>query len=147
GFGIAVGLALLSVSRNRVIGALSRGWMEATRALPMLLILYFLFLYLPYINFRIPIFWILAIGMVIPIAALMGIILRSCLLATPSGQVDAGLAVGLTRRRTMRLIVMPQALTSAMPALISQMIYLFKSSTLGYVLSYGELLFQTRILA
>jgi glutamate transport system permease protein len=63
------------------------------------------------------------------------------------GQLEAGLSIGLTRGRAMRLIVLPQAARRVLPSLVSQSAGLLKDTSLGYVVSYAELLYSGKVLA
>lgn len=65
-------------------------------------------------------------------------ILRSGIRALPSGQEEAAKALGLSRRQTMFRILLPQAVASMLPALISQMVIALKDSALGYLIGYVE---------
>jgi glutamate transport system permease protein len=58
----------------------------------------------------------------------------------PGGQREAGLSVGLTEGQTLRAILLPQALTAMLPALVGQLVVVLKDSALGYVITYEELL-------
>jgi glutamate transport system permease protein len=58
----------------------------------------------------------------------------------PAGQREAGLSVGLTEGQTLRTILLPQALTAMLPALVGQLVVVLKDSALGYVITYEELL-------
>lgn len=65
-------------------------------------------------------------------------ILRSGIRALPAGQEEAAIALGLSRRQTMFKILLPQAVASMLPALISQMVIALKDSALGYLIGYVE---------
>ncbi|MGP5660572.1 amino acid ABC transporter permease [Corynebacterium falsenii] len=65
-------------------------------------------------------------------------ILRSGIKSLPSGQEEAALALGLSRSQTMFRILLPQAVASMLPALISQMVIALKDSALGYLIGYVE---------
>lgn len=139
-------LALLRMSSSRIVRGIVTAYVEVTRSLPTLLVLYFTVLFLPYWGLRIPVYWQLVIALVITNAALISELLRASLLSVPKGQTEATLSLGLTRPRALQLIVLPQAFRAASPALIAQLVYLLKGTTLGYVISYEELLFNSRVI-
>ena len=56
-----------------------------------------------------------------------------------AGQVEAARAVGLTGAQTMRVVVLPQALRNMVPALVTQMIVLFKDTSLASIIGYVDL--------
>ncbi|HJQ92553.1 MAG TPA: amino acid ABC transporter permease [Acidimicrobiia bacterium] len=76
-------------------------------------------------------------------AAYIAEVVRGGLQAVPHGQVEAAQAVGLAPWKTMRLIVLPQALRATIPAMVGQFISLFKDTTLVAVLGITELLEAT----
>lgn len=65
-------------------------------------------------------------------------ILRSGIQALPKGQSEAAYALGLSRSHTLIYILLPQAVASMLPALISQMVIALKDSALGYLIGYVE---------
>lgn len=67
-------------------------------------------------------------------------LLRSGVGGLPSGQSEAGLAIGLTRSQTLRSILLPQAITAMLPALVSQLVVILKDTALGAIITYPELL-------
>jgi polar amino acid transport system permease protein len=72
---------------------------------------------------------------------------RAGILAIPSGQTHAALALGLTRAQSMRRIVLPQAVTIMLPLIASQFIVLFKESALVSMISLEELMWHGQSLA
>ncbi len=64
---------------------------------------------------------------------------RAGILAISRGQSEAAYALGLRPGRTMRLVILPQALRVIMPPLISQYLNLTKNTTLGIAISYLDL--------
>jgi general L-amino acid transport system permease protein len=78
-------------------------------------------------------------------AAYIAEVVRGGLQAVPGGQVEAAQAVGLAPWKTMRLIVLPQALRATIPAMVGQFISLFKDTTLVAILGVTELLDATFI--
>ena len=65
-------------------------------------------------------------------------ILRAGITSLPSGQLEAANSLGLRKSQTMRLVLLPQAVTAMLPALISQMVIALKDSALGYAIGYVE---------
>jgi glutamate transport system permease protein len=73
-------------------------------------------------------------------------IFRAGVRALPRGQTEAAYAVGLAYWPAMRLVVLPQAIRQTTPSLVSQLVRLLKDSTLGYVVSFLELLNSAKVL-
>ncbi|TWS20176.1 amino acid ABC transporter permease [Tsukamurella asaccharolytica] len=69
-------------------------------------------------------------------------IIRSGINSLPRGQGEAASALGLRKSQTMRIILLPQAITAMLPALISQMVVALKDSALGYIIGYTEIVRQ-----
>jgi len=57
----------------------------------------------------------------------------------PHGQYEASRALGMSYLKTLRLVVLPQALFNSLPSLVSQLVSIIKDSTLGYVINVPEL--------
>jgi len=143
---LGTALALLRLSRRRGVRGGAAAYVEVTRSLPTLLVLYFTILILPYYGIRLPVYWQLVLALTITNAAMIAEVLRASLLSIPKGQMEASLSLGLTRPRACWYIVLPQAFRAAMPALVSQVIYLLKGTVLGYVISYEELLYSAKMI-
>ncbi|MBT0772301.1 amino acid ABC transporter permease [Kineosporia sp. J2-2] len=139
-------LALARLSRSPLLSKPATLYVEVLRAIPLLLLIYAFLLGLPSTGIRIPLFWQLVIPITLTNAAVLAEIFRAGVRALPKGQSEAAFALGLGYWPTMRLVVLPQAVRLSAPALISQIIRLLKDSTLGYVVSYLELLASARVL-
>jgi general L-amino acid transport system permease protein len=87
----------------------------------------------------IPEFAALLIGLVIYTAAFIAETVRGGILAVARSQSEAAYALGLSRRRTMRLVVIPQALRVIIPPLTSHYLNLTKNSSLGVGIGYPDL--------
>jgi general L-amino acid transport system permease protein len=87
----------------------------------------------------IPEFTALLIALTTYTAAFIAEVVRAGVLAVPKGQTEAAMALGLPRRRTLRLIVVPQALRVIIPPLTNQYLNLTKNSTLAAAIGYPDL--------
>ena len=139
---IAVGavLAVGRLSRRAWVARPAGAWVELFRGLPLLLLIFFLFLALPAVGVTISVFWALVAGLTLYNSAVLGEIFRAGILSLPKGQTEAAYAIGLRRGQTLRLILVPQAVRRMLPALISQLVTLLKDTSLGFVIGYAELL-------
>jgi general L-amino acid transport system permease protein len=86
-----------------------------------------------------PEFTALLMGLVIYTGAFIAEIVRSGILAVGRGQREAALALGLSERQALRLVVLPQALRVIVPPLTSQYLNLTKNSTLAVAIGYPDL--------
>ena len=139
-------LALMRLSRHRWLRTAAAAYVEVTRSLPTLLVLYFTILVLPFYGLRLPIYGQLVLALTITNASMISEVLRASMLSIPAGQLEASLSLGLTRPRAFWYIILPQGFRAAMPALVAQLVYLLKGTTLGYVISYEELLYSAKLI-
>jgi glutamate transport system permease protein len=139
---MAVG-ALLAVGRLSHRAWLARpagAWVELFRGVPLLLLIYFVFLGLPAVGVTVSSFWALVLGLTLYNGAVIGEIFRAGILSLPKGQTEAAYAIGLRRVQALRLVLLPQAVRLMLPALVSQLVTLLKDTSLGFVIGYTELL-------
>jgi len=135
-------LALLRLSLSRPLRHVATAYVELFRSIPLLLLIYAFLLGLPRYGFNLPIFWKLVIPIAMVNAAVLAEIFRAGVRGLDRGQAEAAAAVGLRYWQSMRLIVLPQAVRLVLPTLVAQLVSLLKDSTLGYVVSYPELMKQ-----
>jgi glutamate transport system permease protein len=136
-------LGLGRLAETRVIRYVAGVIVEFFRSVPVLLMM--IFAYQGYsISDLVPPelipFAAVVTGLTFYNGAVVAELLRSGVGSLPSGQREAGLALGLTPGRTLRMILAPQAVTAMMPALVSQLVVVLKDSALGYIVTYEELL-------
>lgn len=135
-------MALLRLSRNRVVRYLATAYIELFRSIPLLLLIYAFLLALPPHGINLPIFWKLVVPISMVNVAVLAEVFRAGIRALDRGQSEAASAIGLTYWQSMRIVVLPQAIRLVVPALVAQLVSLLKDSTLGYVVSYPELMKQ-----
>lgn len=150
-------LALGRMSFNRVLSWICTVLIEFLRAVPvlmMMLFVYYLTIFVPFITNLFPgplvelkpLVAVVA-GLTLYNASVIAELLRSGVGSLPRGQTEAGLGIGLSIGQTRRLILLPQAVTAMLPALVSQLVVIVKDSALGYIISYPELLRSSQTLA
>jgi glutamate transport system permease protein len=154
---LGLGLALGRMSFNRPLSWLCTVLIEFFRAVPvlmMMLFVYFLTIFVPFFSdlFPGPLVQLkplvaVVAGLTFYNAAVIAELLRSGVGSLPRGQTEAGLGIGLSIGQTRRLILLPQAITAMLPALVSQLVVIVKDSALGYIISYPELLRSSQTLA
>jgi len=80
------------------------------------------------------------IGLVLYNGSVLAEVFRAGILAVPKGQTEAAMALGLRKTQLMTLILLPQAITSMLPAVVSQLVVIVKDTALGGILvGYVEL--------
>jgi glutamate transport system permease protein len=140
-------LALGRLTRNPPVRWAAGAYVEFFRALPLILLMYFCALALPKYGIHLSPFQGVVLALTVYNGAVLGEIFRAGILSLDRGQREAGLAIGLSDAQTMRIIVLPQAVRRLLPSLISQSVGLLKDTSLGFIVSYTELLYSGRILA
>ncbi|MBD0707744.1 MULTISPECIES: amino acid ABC transporter permease [unclassified Streptomyces] len=84
-------------------------------------------------------------GLVLYNASVIAEIVRAGVLTLPRGQQDAAVALGMRKGQTMLSVLLPQAVTVMLPALVSQIVVIVKDTALGgALLGFAELLSQNR---
>ncbi|MCX7366174.1 MAG: amino acid ABC transporter permease [Alphaproteobacteria bacterium] len=136
-------LALGRRSRLPLIRFASVVFIEFWRGVPIITVIFLASLLLPLImptGFDVDRLARAVIGLAFVIAAYMAEAVRGGLQALPEGQTEAAQALGLGYWRIQRLIVLPQALRIALPAMTNEFIALFKNTTLVLIVSIFDLL-------
>ena len=137
-------LALLRLSRAAPVRWLATVWVEFFRGVPLLLLIFFSFFALPKYGIDITPFRALVLALALYNGAQLGEIFRAGILSLDRGQSEAAYAVGLGYWQAMRFVVVPQAARRMVPAIVSQLVTLLKDTSLGFVITYEELLRRSR---
>jgi glutamate transport system permease protein len=118
---------------------------EFFRAVPVLIMMIFAyFLYADYDVFPSKHLALAGVitGLTLYNGAVIAEIVRAGINALPRGQSEAASALGLSWGQTMRSILLPQAVTSMLPVLISQMVVVLKDTAIGYQITFLEMVRQ-----
>ena len=136
--GIFIGLARLS---NRVwLRVPATLYVEFFRGVPLVMVIFWIWFIIPILlKTKIPEFGVALTAFVIFEAAYLAEIVRAGVQSVPRGQVEAATAVGLSSSRTMRHVVLPQALKNMIPSLVTQFIVLFKDTSLASIIGFMDL--------
>ncbi|NUP00964.1 MAG: amino acid ABC transporter permease [Nonomuraea sp.] len=138
-FGAVFGLARLSDHAWVRIPAATV--VEVFRAIPLLLLIFFIFYLAPSIagggDYA---FIALVFGLMLYNGSVLAEIVRAGVHAIPKGQAEAAYAVGMRKNQVLRMVLLPQAVTTMMPAIVSQLVVLLKDTALGYIIAYADLL-------
>lgn len=143
-FPLGVALALGRRSTLPAVRAVCVGYIELIRGTPLIALLFMGWLLLPFflpVGFPIPSRpWRALIIFVLFTAAYVAEIVRGGLQGVPKGQYEASMALGLSPWKQTRLVVLPQALRSVIPAMVGQFISLYKDTSLVLVIGLLDLL-------
>ena len=86
------------------------------------------------------------LGLTLYYSTVFAEVVRSGIRSLPKGQSEAALAIGLTEPRSMRLVILPQALRRSLPNIFTQAASLLKDTSLGVFVTYSELLSRAKII-
>jgi polar amino acid transport system substrate-binding protein len=142
-----LGIALGRIHGPRWLATLLGVYVEAIRGTPLMLQLFVLFYVLPELGILLSP-WVAGIaGLAINYSAYEAEIYRAGLQAVPRGQMEAGLALGMSRGMAIRRVVVPQAVRIVIPPVTSDFIALFKDTSVCSVLTLTELTKRYSILS
>lgn len=142
---------LLAVGRRSempIISALSAGYIELVRGVPLITVLFvatFVFPLLMPEGVSVDAFWRVAVAIVLFQAAYMAETVRGGLQAVPKGQTSAALSLGLTKRQVYCSVLLPQALVAVIPAFVNSLLSCFMDTSLVTVVSMYDLLGSLRL--
>lgn len=134
-------LGIGRLSDHRVVRAVSGTFVEFFRAVPVLILMIFMYqFFAEYEVFQSEYLALAAVvvGLTLYNGSVIAEIVRSGINSLPKGQSEAAAAVGMRKGQIMRTILLPQAVTAMLPAIVSQMVVALKDSALGYLLNYVE---------
>ena len=145
---LSLGLVLLAgrLARPRIVRWPRIAVIEFLRGTPTLLLIYVCFLVLPAAGIKLGTYWMLTLPIGLSTAAVVAEVYRAGVLAVPRGQTDAARSLGLTEVQVFRFVVFPQALRYIVPALVAQLVIVVKDTTFGYIVTYGELMQNAKVL-
>ena len=145
GFALGVG----RLSPLRVVRLPCAVIVEIFRAVPVLIMMIFAyFLYALYDAFPSKHLALAGVvtGLTLYNGAVIAEIVRSGVGALPRGQSEAATALGLSWGQTMRSVLLPQAVTSMLPVLISQLVVVLKDTAIGYQITFVEMVRQGTVI-
>jgi His/Glu/Gln/Arg/opine family amino acid ABC transporter permease subunit len=153
-------LALLRLTKHRVVSVAAGVWVDVWRNLPLVFIILYLGLAIPEpwreayqrwvpdwfpTAFQSPFFLAAVAGLTLYNSAVLAEIMRAGIVSLERGQGEAAASIGLRYWQSMRLVVLPQGLRRMVPATVSQLITLNKDTTLVFILGIQEVVRHARI--
>jgi polar amino acid transport system permease protein len=148
GLPLGLGVALMRLSRARVVSLPASVFVEFFRSTPPLVQLFWCFFALPIlIGVRIDSFQAAVMTLSIQSSAFFAEVFRGGIVSVERGQWDAARALGMTYRQLLRRVVLPQAVKRMIPAFLERAIELMKTTTLVATVAYADLLFEASDIA
>lgn len=149
-FLLALLLAFLSMSRNKVIDNIMKVWISFFRGTPVLVQLFFfvygLFPNIPGIK-NLGALGYTIICLSFAYSSYMSETIRGAILSIPKGQMEACLSVGMTRAQGMTRVVLPQAMRLAIPPLANNFLEVFKGTSLASMVGVTEMMLKAKMIA
>ncbi|MFD1335319.1 amino acid ABC transporter permease [Oceanobacillus iheyensis] len=126
---IGLFIAILKISNIKILTWIADAYIWLVRGTPLIVQIFILYYGLTDI-FLINQFWAGAIGLAFHSGAYIAEIIRGAIQSVDKGQREAGLSLGMSKGKTMRRIILPQAFRRAVPSLGNQFIIGIKDSSL-----------------
>ena len=150
GFGIPLGLifALSRLSQFRPLSMLAAFIIEFFRTTPPLVQLFWFFFAFPILfDINMTPFMAAIVTFSIQSSAFFAEIFRSGIQSIDHGQWEGAKAIGMTRRQSLKRIILPQAVKRMIPAFMERSIELLKTTTLVSTIAYTDLMYQANAVA
>ena len=137
-------VAIMRLSKSKVLGGIATVYTEIIRDTPLLLQLYFFYFLLPDLlpALRLSKFTCIAIALIFNSGAYMSEIFRSGIQSIDRGQTEAARSLGLSASQTMLRIVLPQAFKNVLPAMCNEFVAITKETSLASTFYVGDLMTQ-----
>lgn len=137
-------VAIMRLSKSKVLGGIATVYTEIIRDTPLLLQLYFFYFLLPDLlpALRLSKFTCIAVALIFNSGAYMSEIFRSGIQSIDRGQTEAARSLGLSASQTMTRIVLPQAFKNVLPAMCNEFVAITKETSLASTFYVGDLMTQ-----
>ncbi len=133
--------ALIKMSNNKIVRSVSTIYVEIIRGTPLLLQLYFFWLFLPeYVPFEMSDRTCIIVALIINSSAYVAEIIRAGIQAVDKGQTEAAKSLGMSNFNMMTKIILPQAIKNILPALGNEFIMMVKETSLASVFFIDDLM-------
>jgi cystine transport system permease protein len=148
-FGLLLALivALMRLSRNRVLSTIARIYISVIRGTPLLVQLFVIFYGLPSVGVTISPWPSAIIAFSLNVGGYAAEVIRAAILSVPKGQWEAGHTIGMSRRQSLVRIILPQAARVSVPPLSNTFISLVKDTSLASLILVTELFRQAQQVA
>ncbi|KKC32517.1 amino acid ABC transporter permease [Devosia psychrophila] len=135
-------LCLVRLYAVRPIQLLAILYIDVFRALPILVLLILVYYALPFVGIRLDSFTSATMALSMVLAAFTAEVCRAGIQNVPKGQFEAAASLGMPFWKSMRKIILPQAIRVIIPPLTSNSISVFKDTALASVVAMPDLLKQ-----
>lgn len=139
GLALALGVALMRLSRIRAVSAIARAYVSVIRGTPLLVQLFVIFYGLPSVGLTISPWPSAIIAFSLNVGGYAAEVIRAAILSVPKGQWEAAHMIGMNRPLALRRIILPQAARVSVPPLSNTFISLVKDTSLASLILVTEL--------
>ncbi|MRX43165.1 ABC transporter permease subunit [Agromyces sp. Q22] len=139
GLALALAVALMRLSRNRVVSGIARFYISVIRGTPLLVQLFVIFYGLPAIGLVIDPWPSAIIAFSLNVGGYAAEVIRAAILSVPKGQWEAAYTIGMSRSTALRRVILPQAARVSVPPLSNTFISLVKDTSLASLILVTEL--------
>jgi len=153
---IGISLALMRISKYRLLKFISSSYIELVRGTPLLVQLYIIYYGFQMLGINFPNISIFkdvlginssdfiagAITLGLNSAAYVGEIFRAGIQAVPKGQMEAARSLGFTYTSSMKNIILPQAIRNVLPALGNEFVVIIKESSIVSIIGIADLMYN-----
>ena len=139
---LGFGLALMRLSRFKLVSWLARVYVSFFRGTPLLVQLFIWFFGLPQFGVTLPAFACGVLGLGMYSGAYVSEIVRGAIQSVDRGQTEAARSLGMSSGQAMRIIILPQAVVRMIPPLGNEFIALIKNSALVSLLTIHDLMHE-----
>ena len=143
---VLVGLliAFIRVEKIPLLNGIAKAYIEVSRNTPLLIQLFFLYFGLPKAGIVLSSEACAIIGMIFLGASYMAESFRSGIEAVDRRQIEAGMAIGLTKGQRIRYVILPQALAVAIPSIGANTIFLMKETSVFSAVALADLMYVAK---
>ncbi|MEO6200275.1 MAG: amino acid ABC transporter permease [Cryobacterium sp.] len=147
GLVLALGLALMRLSKRPWLSGIARAYISIVRGTPLLVQLFVIFYGLPSVGILIDPWPSAVIAFSINVGGYAAEVIRAAILSVPKGQWEAAYMIGMSHRRALGRIILPQAARVSVPPLSNTFISLVKDTSLASLILVTELFRQAQEIA
>lgn len=147
-FALVIGpiFALMNVGKNRIFNLIGTIYVDAVRGVPLIVLAYFIYFGIPqgvkslgFTDFRLTALQAGVAALAMNCGAYMAEIIRAGIESVDKGQMEAARSLGLPYGKSMRRVVLPQAIRTMIPSIINQFIITLKDTSILSAIGFPEL--------
>jgi len=143
---IGLVFGLMNVGKVRILNLIGTVYVDAVRGVPLIVLAYFIFFGIPagiqgmgFSDFRLNQLQAGVIALSMNCGAYMAEIIRAGIQSVDKGQMEASRSLGLSYGKSMRRVVLPQAIRTMIPSIINQFIITLKDTSILSVIGFAEI--------